>query len=61
MDHATAIAVILSAMQSDQTPEDTQKEIDTLLQTVSAEDRDSVLKEATEQFKKLGGGAAKVN
>ncbi len=56
MDHATAVAVLLSAMQSDLTPEDIQKEIATLLQTISADDRDNVLKEATEQFKKLGEG-----
>jgi hypothetical protein len=56
MDHATAVAVILNAMQSDQTPEDIRKEISTLLQTVNAEDRDAVLTEAAEQYKRLGEG-----
>jgi uncharacterized membrane protein len=53
MDHKTAVLVILNAMQSDKLPEDIQKEVNELLQTVAAEDREAVLKEATETYKKV--------
>ena len=53
MDHKTAVLVILNAMQSDKLPEDIQKEVNELLQTVAAEDREAVLKEATETYRKV--------
>ena len=56
MDHKTAVLVIVNAMQSDKNPEDIQKEVNELLQTVPAEDRDAVLKEATETLKKAALG-----
>ena len=52
MDQKTAVVVIVNAMQSDKTPEDLQKEINELLGTVNPEERDAVLKEATETYKK---------
>jgi uncharacterized membrane protein len=52
MDHKTAVLVIVNAMQSDKTPEDILKEVNELLQAVAEEERDAVLKEATETHKK---------
>ena len=43
-------------MQSEDTPEGIQKEIETLLQTVVPEEREAVLKAATEQYKRLQAG-----
>ena len=48
MDHKTAVLVIVNAMQSDKSPEDIQREVDVLLETVNPEDREAVLKEAIE-------------
>jgi hypothetical protein len=56
MDHRTAVLLLINALQSDQTPEDIQKELDTLLQTVDSEDRDAVLKEAREKYERLEAG-----
>ena len=56
MDHKTAVMVLVNAMQSDQAPEDIQKEIDALLETVSLEDRAKVLKDAKETFAKVEAG-----
>ena len=53
MDHKTAVLVIVNAMQSDKNPEDIQKEINELLQTVAPAEREAVLKEATETYKKV--------
>ena len=52
MDHKTAVLVIVNAMQSDKSPEDIQKEVDELLGTVAPGDREAVLKEATETYKR---------
>ena len=52
MDHKTAVLVIVNAMQSDKNPEDIQKEVDELLGTVAPGDREAVLKEATETYKR---------
>jgi hypothetical protein len=56
MDHKTAVLVIVNAMQSEKSPEDIQKEVNELLQTVAAEERDAVFKEATETYKKAALG-----
>jgi uncharacterized membrane protein len=56
MDHNTAVLVLINAMQSDKTSEDIKKEIDTLLQTVVQEERDEILKEATEKYKRIAAG-----
>lgn len=56
MDHKTAVAVIVNAMQSDKTPEDLQKEVNELLGTVNPEERDAILTEATETYKKAALG-----
>ena len=56
MDHKTAVVVIVNAMQSDKNPEDIQTEVNELLGTVDQEERDAVLKEATETFKKAALG-----
>lgn len=53
MDHKTAVLVIVNAMQSDKNPEDIQKEVNELLQTVAAEEREAVLNEATETYKRV--------
>jgi hypothetical protein len=56
MDHKTAVLVIVNAMQSDKSPEDIQKEVDELLQTVDPGDREAVISEATETCKKAALG-----
>ena len=56
MDHSTAVMVLINAMQSDKSPEDIEKEIHDLLEAVSPEDREAVLKEASQQYKRLEGG-----
>ena len=57
MDHNTAVLVILNAMQDiEKSPEDVQKEIDTLLQAVSPDERDEVLKEAKQKYQRLESG-----
>ena len=53
MDHKTAVMVLVNAMQSDKTPEDIQREIDTLLETIDPEDRANVLKEAREIYERV--------
>ena len=53
MDHKTAVMVIVNAMQSDKDAEDIRREIDELLQTVAADEREAVLKEATEIYRKV--------
>jgi predicted transcriptional regulator len=53
MDHKTAVLVIVNAMQSDKSPEDIQREIEVLLQTVAPEERETVLKQATETYKRV--------
>jgi hypothetical protein len=53
MDHKTAVLVIVNAMQSDKNPEDIQAEVDELLQTVNADEREAVLREATETYKRV--------
>lgn len=53
MDHKTAVLVIVNAMQSDKNPEDIQSEVDELLETVAPEEREAVLKEATETCKRV--------
>jgi hypothetical protein len=53
MDHKTAVLVIVNAMQSDKSPEDIQREVDLLLETVNPEEREAVLKEATETYKRV--------
>ncbi len=54
MDHKTAVLVILNAMQDiEKSPEDIQKEINTLLKAVSPDDRDAVLEEAREKYKRV--------
>ena len=56
MDHKTAVMVIVNAMQSDKNPENIQKEVEELLGTVNPEEREAVLKEATETYKKAALG-----
>jgi hypothetical protein len=57
MDHNTAVLVILNAMQDvERSPEETQKEIDTLLQAVSPDERAAVLQEAREKYEILESG-----
>lgn len=56
MDHSTAVMVLINAMQSDKTPEDIEKEIHDLLEAIPPEDREPVLKEASEQYKRLEAG-----
>ncbi len=56
MDQKTAVLVIVNAMQSDKNPEDIQKEVDELLGTVNPDDRETVLREATETVKKAALG-----
>jgi hypothetical protein len=56
MDHTTAVLLLINAMQSDKTPEDITKELDTLLQTVSPDDRDAVLREAKQKYERLEAG-----
>ena len=53
MDHKTAVLVIVNAMQSDKNPEDIQSEIDELLQTVAPGEREAVLKEAADIYKRV--------
>jgi hypothetical protein len=53
MDHKTAVLVIVNAMQSDKSPEGIQREIDELLQTVAPEEREAVLREARETYRKV--------
>jgi hypothetical protein len=54
MDHETAVLVLINAMQDvDKSPEDIRKEIDVLLETVTPDDREAVLREATEKYTKL--------
>jgi hypothetical protein len=53
MDHKTAVLVILNAMQSDKNPEDIQSEIDELLKTVAPGEREAVLREATDTYKRV--------
>ncbi len=53
MDHKTAVLVIVNAMQSDKNPEDIQSEVDVLLQTVHPDEREAVLKEATETYRRV--------
>ena len=56
MDHSTAVMVLINAMQSDKSPEDIEREIHDLLEAVSPEDREQVLREASEQYKRLEAG-----
>ena len=56
MDHKTAVLVIVSAMQSDKDAQDIQREIDELLQTVDPDQREAILNEATDIFKKAALG-----
>ena len=56
MDQKTAVLVIVNAMQSDKNPEDIQKEVDELLGTVNPDERETVLREATETVKKAALG-----
>ena len=56
MDHKTAVLVIVNAMQSDKDPKDIQSEVDELLQTVAEDEREAVLKDATETCKKAALG-----
>ena len=56
MDHKTAVVVIVNAMQSDKNPDDIQTEVNELLGTVDPGERDAVLKEATETYKKAASG-----
>ncbi len=56
MDHKTAVAVIVNAMQSDKNPEDIQTEVNELLGTVDPGERDAVLAEARETYKKAALG-----
>ena len=56
MDHSTAVLVLINAMQSDKSPEDIEKEIQDLLEAVPPEEREPVLKEASEQYKRLEAG-----
>jgi hypothetical protein len=56
VDHSTAVMLLINAMQSDKSPEDIEKEIHDLLEAVSPEDREPVLKEASEQYKRLEAG-----
>jgi hypothetical protein len=56
MDHKTAVLVIVNAMQSDKDPEDIQREVDELLQTVAPDQRDAVMHEAKETCKKAALG-----
>lgn len=53
MDHKTAVLVVINAMQSDKSPEDIDREITTLLETVAPGDRDAVLKEARDTYKRV--------
>jgi hypothetical protein len=53
MDYKTAVLVIINAMQSDKTPADIQSEVQTLLSTVAPEEREAVLKEATETYERV--------
>jgi hypothetical protein len=48
--------VLINAMQSDKSPEDIEQEIHDLLEAVSPEDREGVLKEASEHYKRLEAG-----
>jgi len=48
--------VLINAMQSDKPQEDIEREIQELLQAVPLEDREPVLKEASEQYKRLEAG-----
>ena len=56
MDHSTAVMVLINAMQSDKSPEDIEQEIQDLLEAVSPEDREAVLKEASQQYRRLEAG-----
>ena len=56
MDHKTAVLVIVNAMQSDKNPEDIQREVDSLLETVPPEEREAVLKEATDTYTRVEAG-----
>ena len=57
MDRDTAVLVIINAMQDvDKSPGEIQKEIDTLLETVSPQERDAVMKEAKEKYDRLESG-----
>jgi len=53
MDHKTAVLVVINAMQSDKSPEDIDREITTLLETVAPGDRDAVVKEARDTYKRV--------
>jgi len=56
VDHSTAVMVLLNAMQSDKSREDIDREIRDLLEAVPPEDREPVLKEASEQYRRLEAG-----
>jgi hypothetical protein len=56
VDHSTAVMVLINAMQSDKSPEDIEKEIQDLLEAVPPGEREPVLKEASEQYKRLEAG-----
>ena len=56
VDHSTAVMVLINAMQSDKPQEDIEREIQELLEAVPPEDREPVLKEASEQYKRLEAG-----
>jgi hypothetical protein len=56
VDHSTAVMVLINAMQSDKSPEEIEKEIQDLLEAVPPHEREPVLKEASEQYKRLEAG-----
>jgi hypothetical protein len=56
VDHSTAVMVLINAMQSDKSPEDIEREIHDLLEAVSPGAREQVLREASEQYKRLEAG-----
>jgi uncharacterized membrane protein len=56
VDHSTAVMILINAMQSDKSREDIEKEIQDLLEAVTPEEREPVLKEASEQYKRLEAG-----
>jgi uncharacterized membrane protein len=56
VDHSTAVMILINAMQSDKSREDIEKEIQDLLEAVPPEEREPVLKEASEQYQRLEAG-----
>jgi hypothetical protein len=57
MDHNTAVAVLINAMQdAERSPDEINREVNTLLEAVSPGEREAVLKEATDAYSRLKAG-----